>query len=67
MTTGLCPYPEKIVDEISGVVVPNDKYHDWMAGYNARSKELENVSIGLNDLARDLDEAVREMRSGAKR
>ncbi|MDD5510651.1 MAG: hypothetical protein PHI12_07575 [Dehalococcoidales bacterium] len=27
------PYPKDIVDEASGVSVPNDKWEAWQAGY----------------------------------
>ena len=29
-----CPYDEFIIDEDSGVKVKNDRYTDWMEGYN---------------------------------
>lgn len=29
-----CPYPQYIVDEVSGVRVENDLYRAWMEGYN---------------------------------
>lgn len=29
----VCPYPEKIVDEVSGIRVKNDKYELWMDAF----------------------------------
>ncbi len=39
--TSACPFPEKIIpDQADGIEIWNPRYFDWMAGYQARDKEL---------------------------
>ena len=34
------PYPKKLVDEVSGVEVPDQRHEIWNEGYKAARKEI---------------------------
>ena len=54
--------PQTLVDEVSGVTVPNADYRIWQAGYNARTQEVEKLMSELRDRANELDQAMKYLR-----
>jgi len=41
------PHPEFILDEISGIKVPNQRHYDWNEGYNAALIDVFVFVVGL--------------------
>jgi hypothetical protein len=56
-----CPYPEFIINPISGEHTSNTLYLAWHYGYEAHKFELANHSIKLANLAVELELEVQNV------
>ena len=63
-----CPYPQTIIDPVSGVKVTNSKYLLWHEGYEAHKMEigeqvkfLETYVLQLSEAGAKVKELKREL------
>jgi len=41
------PYPEKIVDEVTGIEVPNDAHRIWQEGYETACRDILKAIVEI--------------------